>query len=92
MLPTTLLIRGILEVSTAVFLALAMRTLPIVIGIIRFICLKAGTVEESLICKSDDHYPTIAARALIRILFKYFQHGRLGPCHHRRRLAGLRML
>ncbi|USP82173.1 uncharacterized protein yc1106_09447 [Curvularia clavata] len=49
MLPVTLLIQGILETSTAVVLTLAMGTLPIVTGIVRFICLKIGTGQENLV-------------------------------------------
>ncbi|CAN9196014.1 unnamed protein product [Alternaria alternata] len=49
MLPATLLIRGILETSTGVILILAMGALPIVTGIVRFICLKVGTGQENLV-------------------------------------------
>lgn len=55
-LPTTLLVQGILETSTAVALTLAMGTLPIVTGIVRFICLKVGTGQENLVCRFDDHH------------------------------------
>ncbi|CAN9338102.1 unnamed protein product [Alternaria alternata] len=48
-LPTTLLVQGILETSTAVVLTLAMGTLPIVTGIVRFICLKVRTGQENLV-------------------------------------------
>lgn len=51
MLPAILLKQGILEASTAVILILAMGTLPIITGIIRFICLKVGTGQENLVCK-----------------------------------------
>lgn len=49
MLPVTLLIQGILETSTAVVLTLVMGMLPIVTGIVRFICLKIGTGQENLV-------------------------------------------
>ncbi|RYO27761.1 hypothetical protein AA0113_g12260 [Alternaria arborescens] len=49
MLPTTLLIRGILETSTAVVLTLAIGALPIVTGVVRYICLKVGTGQENLV-------------------------------------------
>ncbi|CAG5138789.1 uncharacterized protein ALTATR162_LOCUS439 [Alternaria atra] len=49
MLPTTLLIQGILKTSTAVVLTLAMGALPIVTGIVRFICLKVGTGQGNLV-------------------------------------------
>ncbi|KAI0568502.1 hypothetical protein TUN199_12027 [Pyrenophora tritici-repentis] len=49
MLPTILLIQGILETSTAIVLTLAMGTIPIVTGIVRFVCLKVGTGQENLV-------------------------------------------
>jgi hypothetical protein len=65
-LPTTLLVQGILETSTAVVLTLAMGTLPIVTGIVRFICLKVGTGQENLVCRFDDHHCTTEIRVLTR--------------------------
>jgi uncharacterized Tic20 family protein len=55
MLTTTLLIQGILKASTAVILTLAMGALPIVTGIVRFICLKVGTGQENLVCRFEDN-------------------------------------
>lgn len=52
-LPTILLIQGILETSAAVILTLAVGMLPILTGIVRFICLKVGTGQENLVCKFE---------------------------------------
>jgi hypothetical protein len=65
-LPTTLLVQGILETSTAVVLTLAMGTLPIVTGIVRFICLKVGTGQENLVCRFDHHHCTTEICVLTR--------------------------
>jgi hypothetical protein len=84
MLPATLLIRGILETSTGVILILAMGALPIVTGIVRFICLKVGTGQENLVCRFDDCYCTTASCILTRVLHRCPEHGRIGPRYHRR--------
>lgn len=55
MLPVVLLFQGILEASTAMILILAMGSLPITTGIVRFICLKVGTGQDNLVCKFSDH-------------------------------------
>jgi hypothetical protein len=87
MFPATLLIQGILETSTAVVLTFAMGTLPIVTGIVRFICLKVGTGQENLVCKFDDHYYTTATRVLTWMPRRHPQHGRISPRHYRCLLA-----
>lgn len=55
MLPVVLLIQGFLEASTAIILILAMGSLPIITGIVRFICLKVGTGQNNLVCKFSNH-------------------------------------
>lgn len=75
MLPAILLIRGILKASTVVVLILAMGTLPIVTGIVRFICLKVGTGQENLVCKFGDQCYATANRILIYTLPRHPQHG-----------------
>jgi hypothetical protein len=86
-LPTTLLIQGILKASTAVILTLAMGALPIVTGIVRFICLKVGTGQENLVCRFDDDYFIHATCVLTRMLRRHPQHGRVGSRHYRRLLT-----
>ncbi|KAF3029619.1 hypothetical protein E8E12_000869 [Didymella heteroderae] len=49
MLPAILLLQGILEASTGVLLVLAMGSLPILTGVVRFICLKVGTGQDNLV-------------------------------------------
>lgn len=58
-LPSVLLYRGTLETSTGVVLTLAAGSLPILSGVVRFICLKVGTGQENLVCKSCDPTPTL---------------------------------
>ena len=87
MLPVTLLIQGILETSTAVVLTLVMGMLPIVTGIVRFICLKIGTGQENLVCTFGIYYYIAVTCMLTRLSFRYPQYGRAIPCHHRRFLA-----
>ncbi|KAF2993764.1 hypothetical protein E8E13_001887 [Curvularia kusanoi] len=48
-LPAILLVQNILERSKLVITILVMGTLPIVTGVVRFICLKVGTGQENLV-------------------------------------------
>lgn len=75
MLPVTLLIQGILETSTAVVLTLAMGTLPILTGIVRFICLKIGTGQENLVCMLRIYHHGAATRLLTRTPSRHSQYG-----------------
>lgn len=50
--PVVLLVKGILRSSTGVGLTFALGALTIASGIVRFVCLKVGTGQENLVCKS----------------------------------------
>jgi hypothetical protein len=51
-IPTILLARGVLRSSRGVTLTFALGALTIISGIVRFVCLKVGTGQENLVCKS----------------------------------------
>jgi uncharacterized membrane protein HdeD (DUF308 family) len=71
MLPTTLLIQGILKTSTTVVLTLAIGALPIVAGIVRFICLKVRTGQENLVYKFNNYYCIHTTRVLTLMLRRH---------------------
>lgn len=51
-IPAILLARGVLKGSIGVTLTFALGALTIISGIVRFVCLKVGTGQENLVCKS----------------------------------------
>jgi hypothetical protein len=61
-LPAILLVQNILERSNLVITILVMGTLPIVTGVVRFICLKVGTGQENLVCKFNDSHRASAVQ------------------------------
>jgi hypothetical protein len=57
--PVVLLVKGILRSSTGVGLTFALGALTIASGIVRFVCLKVGTGQENLVCKSTTLVPRL---------------------------------
>jgi hypothetical protein len=51
-IPIALLREGVLEASTAVIFTFGFGALAIASGVARFMCLKIGTGQENLVCKS----------------------------------------
>jgi hypothetical protein len=51
-IPAILLARGVLARSSGVTLTFALGAITIISGIVRFVCLKVGTGQENLVCKS----------------------------------------
>lgn len=51
-IPAALLVRGVLTNSTGVTVTFGLGALTIASGIVRFVCLKVGTGQENLVCKS----------------------------------------
>ena len=64
-IPAILLARGVLKGSKGVTLTFALGALTIMSGIVRFVCLKVGTGQENLVCKS------LRRRNLIRCIKGY---------------------
>lgn len=52
-IPAVLLATSVLQSSAGVTLTFALGALTIMSGIVRFVCLKVGTGQENLVCKSN---------------------------------------
>ena len=57
--PSVLLCCGTLEASTGVVLTLAAGSVPMLSGVVRFVCLRVGTGQENLVCKSFGPTPKV---------------------------------